>query len=174
MRLQRLLSSFIEAEGVTPVTSGGVKLDRVDPTGTAAEGYGNVPFSRTEFVVSRLTAYANLDLATMHGYGLGEAANHLLIALALYKLLAILERGLRLRTACDLEVRALTVTRPAGIALDARILPSLEQQLPALIAACDFGPHPVTHLTGQTAPRRSTRASRGSAASEPQPEGEDA
>jgi CRISPR-associated protein Csb1 len=168
-----LLSSFIEAEGVTPVTSGGVKLDRVDPMGDTAAGYGNVPFPRTEFVARRITAYGNLDLTTMRGYGLGEAANHLLIALALYKLLTVFERGLRLRTACDLEARKLTVTRPTGITLDASLLPAVEQHLPGLIAACGFGPHAMMQITGQIAPRRSARAARESVASNAQPEGDD-
>lgn len=167
LRLQRLLSSFIEAEDVTPVTSGGVKLDRVDPSGDAAAGYGNVPFSRTEFVARQIRAYANLDLATMRGYGLGEAAQRLLLALALYKWLTVLERGLRLRTACDLEARTLTVTRPGGCTLDVALLPELEQLLPGCITACGFSAASVLRLKASRAPRRPTRASRGSVAEEP-------
>ncbi len=174
LRLQRLLSSFIEAEDVMPVTSGGVKLDRVDPAGNAAEGYGNVPFSRTEFVARRIIAYFNLDLATMRGYGLGEAANQLLISLALYKLLAILDRGLRLRTACDLEAHLLTVTRPASITLDTQLLAELEQKLPGFIAACGFDSTSVIRLKGQVAPRRRGRETRESDTGDSQPEGEDA
>jgi CRISPR-associated protein Csb1 len=162
LRLQRLLSSFIEAEDVMPVTSGGVKLDRVDPAGTAAEGYGNVPFSRTEFVARRITAYFNLDLTTMWGYGLGETANQLLIALALYKLLKVLDSGLRLRTACDLEARSLTVTRPVGMTVDNHLFAELEQRLPSIITACGFGSASVIRLKGQIAPRRRGRETRGS------------
>jgi CRISPR-associated protein Csb1 len=168
LRLQRLLSSFIEAEGVMPVTSGGVKLDRVDPTGSAAEGYGNVPFSRTEFVARRITAYFNLDLATMRGYGLGEAAQRLLVGLALYKLLKVLDSGLRLRTACDLEVRSLRVTRPTGNTLNHHLLAELEEKLPGFIAACGFGPASVTRITGQAAPKRKAKAVRGSEAGDDQ------
>jgi CRISPR-associated protein Csb1 len=174
LRLQRLLSSFIEAEGAIPVTSGGVKLDRVDPAGNTAEGYGNVPFSRTEFVARRITAYFNLDLATLRGYGLGEGADRLLTALALYKILKVLDGGLRLRTACDLERRSLTVTRPTGITLAESLLFELEQTLPGLITACGFGPASVTRLKGQIAPRRSARAARESAASDNQSEGDPA
>ena len=79
LRLQRLLSSFIEAENIVPVTSGGVKFDRVDPAGTAGRIW-QCAIHRTEFVASRIIAYFNLDLATMRGYGLGEAANGLLVA----------------------------------------------------------------------------------------------
>ena len=175
LRLQRLLSSFIEAENVVPVTSGGVKLDRVDPQGNTQEGYGNVPFSRTEFVASRITAYCKLDLATMHGYGLGEAANRLLIALALYKFLKVLDSGLRLRTDCDLDVRSLKVTRPAGMPLNDALLAELEDALPGLITACGFSPASVTRIKGQIAPRRRARETRGSEVSDNQPdEGDDA
>jgi CRISPR-associated protein Csb1 len=170
LRLQRLLSSFIEAENVVPVTSGGVKLDRVDPQGNTQEGYGNVPFSRTEFVASRITAYCKLDLATMRGYGLGEAANRLLIALALYKFLKVLDSGLRLRTDCDLEVRSVKVTRPAGIPFNEALLGELEQALPSLITACSFSPTSVIRIKGQIAPRRKARDTRGSESSDNQPE----
>jgi CRISPR-associated protein Csb1 len=146
LRLQRLLSSFIEAEGANPVTSGGVKLDRVNPSGNAAEGYGNVPFSRTEFVARKITAYFNLDLATMRGYGLGDGANQLLIALALFKVLTVLERGLRLRTACDLEAIDIRVTRPQGMIISHDLLEELSRELPNLIRACGFDEGSVTRI----------------------------
>ncbi len=152
LRLQRLLSSFIEAEGVAPVTSGGVKLDRVAPSveGGAKEGFGNVPFSRTEFTARKLTAFFNFDLATLRGYGLGEHANRLLVALAIFKLLKVLDGGLRLRTACDLEAAAITIKRPAGAKLEASpLLAEIEAALPQLIAACEFGADAVTQLRGK-------------------------
>lgn len=154
LRLQRLLSSFVEAEGVSTVTSGGVKLDRVDPTGNAAGGYGNVPFSRTEFTARRIVAYFNLDLATMRGYGLGEEPNRLLVGLALYKLLKILHSGLRLRTACDLEAEAINVTRPAGLTLEGLSLADAEAALPGLIAACGFDASSVTRISGRMPARK--------------------
>ena len=52
----------------------------------------------------------------MRGYGLGEAANRLLTALALYKITSLLHGGLRLRTACDLEIDTLEITRPKNLA----------------------------------------------------------
>jgi CRISPR-associated protein Csb1 len=145
LRLQRLLSSFIEAEGYETATSGGVKLDRVDPTGDAAKGYGNVPFSRTEFTAKKTVAYFNFDLATLRGYGLGEAAEQLMIALALYKILRLLEIGLRLRTACDLEAISITATRPAGIDLSqaAELRTEIETRLTDLITRCEFGEQPL-------------------------------
>lgn len=115
LRLPRLLSGFIEASDVRPAESGGVKNDRVDPSGNTKQGFGNVPFHRTEFVAREIKAYFNLDLGLLRGYGLGEDATNLLIALALFKIHRFLSSGLRLRTACDLEVDGrLMVTRPNG------------------------------------------------------------
>lgn len=133
LRLPRALSAFIEAEDVKVAASGGVKNDAVNPSGDTARGFGNVPFARDEYVAPRITAYFNLDLAQIRAFGLSEAAQQLLIALALYKIRRFLETGLRLRTACDLDLETLTVTRP-----DAFKMPSLEEleaALPALIEA---------------------------------------
>ncbi len=115
LRLPRLLSGFIEASDVRPAESGGVKNDRVDPSGNTAQGFGNVPFHRTEFVAGEIKAFFNLDLALLRGYGLPEEAVKLLIALSLFKIRRFLSTGLRLRTACDLEVDGdLVGTRPHG------------------------------------------------------------
>lgn len=147
LRLQRLLSGFIEAEGVNTVASGGVKLDRIAPSvkDGAKEGYGNVPFARTEFVAEKTTAFFNLDLATMRGYGLGEAAEKLLIALSLFKILRFLNTGLRLRTACDFNLENLKVTRPKNLSIDDTdsLLAEIENALPNLISACNFGEQPL-------------------------------
>ena len=138
LRLQRLLSGFIEAKGVLPVTSGGVKLDHLNPKGDAKTGYGNVPFTRTEFTAASITAYFNLDLATMRGYGLSEADNKLLIALSLFKILSLLQYGLRLRTACDLDATAIRVTRPTNTSIELITLADLKAVLPQLIQQCQF------------------------------------
>lgn len=118
LRMPRLLSGFIEATDVRPAESGGTKVDRVLPSPktmglSADEGYGNVPFHRTEFVAREIKAYFNLDLALLRGYGLPDEATKLLIALSLFKVRRFLAAGLRLRTACDLETENdLIVTRP--------------------------------------------------------------
>jgi CRISPR-associated protein Csb1 len=118
LRMPRLLSGFIEAVDVQDATSGGVKNDHVDPSGDTARGFGNVPFSRTEFTAKQLVGYFNLDLAQLRAYGLGEAAQTFLQALALFKINRFLKTGLRLRTACDLEpVGGLKVTRPESFVL---------------------------------------------------------
>jgi CRISPR-associated protein Csb1 len=113
LRLARAISGFIEATGVKIAESGGVKNDRIDPSGDTKSGFGNVPFHRTEFVAEKITAFFNLDLALLRGYGLGPDATTLLITLALFKVRRFLSIGLRLRSACDLEVVGdLVVERP--------------------------------------------------------------
>ncbi len=150
LRVPRALSGFIEASRVGRVSSGGVKNDRVqakkdeDAERTAAEGFGNVPFHRTEFVAGEITAYFNLDLEQVRSYRLGEAMERVLYALSVFKVRRFLETGLRLRTACDLEAADLQVTAPKGL-----VLPSLEalaHALPGLIKAASesFAKPPVT------------------------------
>ena len=118
LRLARALSGFIEATDVNIAESGGVKNDRVNPSGDTKQGFGNVPFHRTEFTAKEMKAFFNLDLALLRGYGLGEEATALLINLALFKIRRFLTHGLRLRSACDLEVVGeLTATRPEGFTI---------------------------------------------------------
>ena len=124
LRLARVLSGFIEASDVRVPESGGVKNDRVDPGGDTKSGFGNVPFHRTEYVAASIIAFFNLDLSLLRGYGLGADATALLISLALYKVRHFLATGLRLRTACDLELSGdLRVMRPESFSIpDERVL----------------------------------------------------
>ncbi len=137
IRLPRALTAFIEATEVTTVASGGVKNDRVraskgDEGQTAKEGFGNVPFHREEFTGS-ITAFFNLDTALIRGFGLGADVETLLTAIALFKIQRFLRDGLRLRTACDLDLDGeLSVQRPAGFVVPT--LKELEGALPDLIA----------------------------------------
>jgi len=133
LRLPRVLSAFIEAKDAREAQSGGVKNDHINPSGDTGRGFGNVPFARTEFSAPKITAYFNLDLAQIRGFGLGPEAENLLIALALYKIRRFLETGLRLRTACDLDAAEPRVTRPEGFELPAT--EALAQVLPKLIEA---------------------------------------
>jgi len=146
LRLTRVLSSFIEAADVRRADSGGVKNDRVDPTGDTGRGFGNVPFARTEFVARSVTCYLNLDLALLRSYDLGAQAEAFLIALALWKFRKFLEAGLRLRTACDFRCRSLSVTHPAGFMVPET--QELETALPDLITGCRalFAEPPVTRV----------------------------
>lgn len=137
MRLPRALTAFIEAEGVTVAASGGVKNDAVNPSGDTAKGFGNVPFHRDEYC-GQITAFFNLDLALIRGFGLGSNAELMLIAIALYKIRRVLRDGLRLRTACDLDIVGdLVVQRPEGFVVPN--IDDLERALPSLIAHSSAG-----------------------------------
>jgi CRISPR-associated protein Csb1 len=138
MRVPRVITAFIEAKDVTVAASGGVKNDHVNPGKgeegkTSKEGFGNVPFHRDEFT-GNITAFFNIDLAQIRGYGLGETVEELLYAIALFKVRALLAAPFRPRTACDLEVGEITVIKPTG----GFALPSfaeISKALPALIKA---------------------------------------
>ena len=129
IRLPRALSAFIEAARATVAPSGGVKFNRVNPT--LKEGEGNVPFARDEWVAEEITAYFNLDLRQIRAFGLDADVERLLTLLALFKIRKFLAEGLRLRTACDLDVAGVAVTRPDGFDLPA--LDKIESELPELI-----------------------------------------
>jgi CRISPR-associated protein Csb1 len=106
-KIARAVTSFIEASGARAATSGGVKRDVVvnEAKGTkTAEGYGTVPHHRVEYTAKQISAYFTVDHAQFRSYGLSEAATGLLEALADYEIAALLDRGLRLRTRCDLVV----------------------------------------------------------------------
>lgn len=137
IRVQRALSAFIEAKNVKVASSGGVKNDHIkaskgDEGKTSSEGYGNVPFARDEFTSTEISAFFNLDLAQLRGYGLSDKVFQLLTAFSLFKIRALLESGLRLRTACDLECTSIAIKRPQEFVLPT--LNDLEAALPSLIA----------------------------------------
>lgn len=137
MRLPRALTAFIEAGNIAVAASGGVKNDSLNPSGDTAKGFGNVPFHREEFC-GDITAYFTLDLALIRGFALDAALEPLLVALAIFKIQRFLRDGLRLRTACDLEIDgALTVKRPVGFELPG--LEEVEKALPDLIANAKAG-----------------------------------
>lgn len=145
LRLPRALSGFVEARKVKVAASGGVKNDAVNPKGDTGKGFGNVPFSREEFVSPEITAYFNLDLAQIRGYDFSREVETLLVALALFKVRKFLESGLRLRTACDLDCQDVEVQRPDGFELPS--LSDLKDALPDLISGAgdDFQTTTVTY-----------------------------
>ena len=149
LRLPRSLSAFIEAGDARRAASGGVKNDSVDPSGDTARGFGNVPFARDEWVAAKIASYFNLDLRQIRAFGLGAGVERLLILLALFKIRKFLVEGLRLRTACDLDVKSIQVTCPGGFELPG--LDELEAELPGLIRDADskglFGENPVLTVT---------------------------
>jgi CRISPR-associated protein Csb1 len=191
LRVTRILSGFIEASGVAGAESGGVKNNIVQPE--LKGGEGNVPFHRTEFVAKEIKAYFNLDLALLRGYGLameeenkkldewkkkdeksrGErpfvfsAPEKLLIALSLFKIHRFLFTGLRLRTACDLEVVGnLAVTRPNGFVISDE--KALLDECKKLIETCKplFADPAVTEVEWEPDNKRA-KGKKGQGAEEP-------
>ncbi len=136
LRLARAVEAFVEADGARIAASGGVKNDHVNPSGDTKNGFGNVPFARDEFTADRITLFAKIDLSQIRGYGLGQDAVNLLITLALYKLRALLDGDLRLRTACDFRVvaQAIQATTPEGFALPTK--DALLEAMQPCLAAC--------------------------------------
>ncbi len=149
LRLQRLLSGFIEAEDVETAESGGVKLDRLNPKGAAAQKFGHVPFHRTEYVANQITAYFNFDIACLKSYGLDESAEKLLLSLAFWKVRRFIEMGLRLRTACDLDAEKIRVTKPVDFEIPSEEV--LVDEIQKYIKECSnkglFAEPSVTQIT---------------------------
>ena len=123
-KVARVISAFIEAEGAQEAYSGGVKFDHVSNSGDkdagkgSKEGFGNVPYPRTEYVARSITAFFVIDTSQIRRYPLDRRQQELLLALGLYEIRSLLDEGLRLRTACDLEVVGEPcVERPEGAAL---------------------------------------------------------
>lgn len=136
-RIRRAVTAVIEAHGVSPVVSGGLKRDDVQiraGEGGAQEGYGFVPFARTEYTAEEIVLTAVVDLEQIRGYGLPEPATELLSTVALWELSRLLEGSLRLRTACDLETVDVRVRKPG----DGLRLPGAAE-LAERIAALDGG-----------------------------------
>lgn len=106
-KIARAITALVEATDVRPVNSGGVKRDLVlhkAGEGTTAEGgYGSIPFHRQEFTARSISLFVSIDRLQFRSYGLGDAAADLLEAIALWEVRSLLDQGLRLRTACDLD-----------------------------------------------------------------------
>ena len=63
-----------------------------------------MPFHRTEWTAKTIVASFAVDTELLRSYGLPEPVTELLETLALWEIRSLLGGGLRLRTACDLEV----------------------------------------------------------------------
>lgn len=104
-KIARAVTSFIEAYDVEAAVSGGVKKDSVNSEGGHTDtGYGMVPHQRTEYTARSIVAFWAVDHAQLRSYGLGEAGEALLEAIIGYETARLFAGGLRLRTACDLEI----------------------------------------------------------------------
>lgn len=106
-KIARALTCFIEAYGVQAAVSGGVKKDSVNSAGGNTDtGYGMVPHQRVEYTAESIVALVAVDLDQLRSYGLGEEGTELLSAIIDFELATVFGGGLRLRTACDLEVES--------------------------------------------------------------------
>jgi CRISPR-associated protein Csb1 len=157
IKMPRTLSGFIEARGAREVVSGGVKFNHMDPSGKIRakdydkDVYGNVPYQRVEYTAENITAFFNMDLGLLESYGFDEEAYDLLIALGLYKVIVFLERGTRLRTACDFKLKdSLTVAQPSDFEVPNKT--ALLKYLKKRIVACRslFANPPVTEINRET------------------------
>jgi CRISPR-associated protein Csb1 len=137
-KVRRAVTAVIEAHDIQPVVSGGVKRDDVNPTKGenrgSSDGFGFIPFGRTEYTAREIELTVVVDLEQIRGYGLGEDETELLTAVALWEVRSLLDRPLRLRTACDLELaEGPEATRPEGWTLPTAA------DLEAVIAAATAG-----------------------------------
>ena len=109
-RFARAVSAVIEAHDVQRLDSGGRKSDRVRHqiedkiSGGSTEGYGSVPFHRTEWTAKKIVASFVVDVELLRSYGLPGPVTETLETLAQWEIRRLLSGGLRLRTACDLEL----------------------------------------------------------------------
>ncbi|TVT48870.1 type I-U CRISPR-associated protein Cas7 [Amycolatopsis rhizosphaerae] len=136
----RTLSAVIEAHHVERAHSGGRKSDRVrhqlsEESGGTAEGYGSVPFARTEWTAKRIRASFVLDTGLLRSYGLPETVTELLETVALWEIRSLLSDGnLRLRTACDLEL--ISEVEPRRNSAPLPELDELTSRVARLVPAC--------------------------------------
>lgn len=137
-KILRALTAFVEASGVQRADSGGVKKDHVrhklSEGGGTAEGYGMVPFHRTEWTAEKIEASFALDHKQLRSYGLGDDAAELLAAIAMWEIRSLLDDGMRLRTACDLLPVSDEIVARDGTALPS--LEALEASIRSGITAC--------------------------------------
>lgn len=151
-KIRRAITAVIEAHNVRRVISGGVKRDDVQFTSAqdagAKEGYGFVPFGRTEYTAQEILLTAAIDIGQIRGYGLADQETELLLDLAQWEVARLISDPLRLRTACDLEiVGAPDVSKPSGYEL-----PEVEE-LEARISSAIQELGPVEPTSGTLEPK---------------------
>lgn len=134
-KIARAVTSFVEAHDVRSAVSGGVKRDdvrhTVEGTAGATEGYGFVPFHRTEYVAREIVASFSVDLDQIASYGLPARGAALLRTAAQWEIRRLLDGGFRPRTACDLVMVDASAVEGALPSLDA-----LTGELASLIDEC--------------------------------------
>ncbi len=139
-KIARAVTGFVEALDVSRALSGGVKHDdvshskREEGEGSSREGYGTIPFHRTEFTAASIVASFVIDLAQIASYGLPAPATDLLGTIARWEIATMLDGGLRLRTACDLVAVASQIVDRSGEPLPA--VEELDIEVRRLVGEC--------------------------------------
>lgn len=146
-KIARAVTSFIEAYGVRPVVSGGVKRERVynevEANRDTVEGYGTVPHHRVEYTADSIKAYFCIDHAQLRSYGLSDPRTAMLEAIIDFEIARLIEGGLRLRTACDLKVASIE-TGELPVASEAA------KRIERLAHECALGPVTTVTWTGKS------------------------
>lgn len=104
----------------------------MNPQGDSKQRFGHIPFHRDEYTAGSITASFILDLEEIRSFGLSQDESNLLVLVSLYKISSLLGKGLRLRTACDLDVTAVNAKKPEGFILPEQA--NLENAIRTLIA----------------------------------------
>jgi len=162
-KVTRALMAEIEAADVREAVSGGVKKDHVSPRSSegagSREGFGMVPFHRTEWTARSIVASFVIDRAQLRSFGLSEPATDLLDTIARWEIRSLVDEPMRLRTACDLE------RLDDGDLVDrsGEVLPSradLEAELRTAIDACrdELGDGEPIELVWSPAKRKKGKA----------------
>lgn len=140
-KFARAVSAIIEAYDVSRLVYGGRKSDAVrhqsEEAGGSTEGYGSVPFTRTEWTAREIVASFVIDAELIDSYGLPSPLSKLLTTVAQWEIRSLLEGGLRLRTACDLELVDDVASRrgeplPELAELDSRVRELVSASAPSL------------------------------------------
>ncbi|UED86309.1 type I-G CRISPR-associated RAMP protein Csb1/Cas7g [Streptomyces profundus] len=162
-RFARAVSGAIEAHDIEQAISGGRKSDHVRHTtsgegdegtalGGSSEGYGSIPFSRVEYTARRIEAQFSVDVQLLRSYGLTPHTTELLTTLALWEIRTFLETGLRLRTACDLDLAG-DIQGTALLPTTQQLTHRLQELLPQTIAELDHT-GPLTVLWSDDKPKK--------------------
>lgn len=122
-RLTRALSTRIDALGVQSQSAqiGGQKSrDALDEPGSVEDmGFktvrGEAPYYTAEVSASRIVSPIVLDLALLRSYGLSQQAYRALVATGVLQIAELIAAWPRRRSRCILDVRDVTVRRPAGL-----------------------------------------------------------
>jgi CRISPR-associated protein Csb1 len=103
IKISRVLTAHHEAHSAQPVRTSGVKFDKLGKTSS-----GQPIFSVDEEVADKIIATFTIDLGLIRSYGRGdcglpEASKHLLLELALWKVLRLTAHPFRFRSGCHLK-----------------------------------------------------------------------